>query len=134
MKRILGAAAVISAVLCLAACSSANLRQKLCDGYWESSVDILEFTEDGRVLHNFESPEDSVSYYKLDGKKINLYTEEGEEYGITFDISIDGDTLMLGKAEYTRHTDPEVSFDVSDSAAGDESTDGSDETDGGSEK
>lgn len=39
---------------------------------------------------------------------------------------------MLGKAEYTRHTDPDVSFDVSDSAAGDESTDGSDETDGGS--
>ena len=131
MKKIIRSAAVVCAVLCLAACGSANLRQKLCDGYWESSVDILEFTEDGKVLHNFESPADSVSYYKLDGKKINLYTEEGEEYGIVFDISIDGDTLMLGKAEYTRHTDPEVSFDSSDDA-NTENGESSDGADGGS--
>ena len=108
MKKAIWLAAVLAATVCLTACGQTALRQKLCDGAWVSSVDVLEFTSEGRVLHNFESPEDSVSYYKLDGKKINLYTEEGEEYGMTFDISIEGDTLMLGKVEYTRYVEPSV--------------------------
>lgn len=118
MKKAIRLAAFFAAAVLLTACGQTALRQKLCDGAWVSSVDVLEFTPEGRVLHNFESPEDSVSYYKLDGKKINLYTEEGEEYGITFDISIEGDTLMLGKVEYTRYVEPSAEGSVEDEANG----------------
>ena len=118
MKKAIWLAAVLAATVCLTACGQTALRQKLCDGAWVSSVDVLEFTPEGRVLHNFESPEDSVSYYKLDGKKINLYTEEGEEYGMTFDISIEGDTLMLGKVEYTRYVEPSAEGSAEDEANG----------------
>lgn len=118
MKKAIRLAAFFAAAVLLTACGQTALRQKLCDGAWVSSVDVLEFTPEGRVLHNFESPEDSVSYYKLDGKKINLYTEEGEEYGITFDISIEGDTLMLGKVEYTRYVEPSAEGNTEDEANG----------------
>ncbi len=86
----------------LFSCSGSSDREKLCANIWESSVDFIEFTEDGKILHNFESPEESVSYYKLQrGGKINMYTEEGEEYGIVLDYRFEGDKLYIGAVEYT---------------------------------
>ncbi len=100
MKRIICFALALTFALALASCNRSD-KKRLCANSWESSVDVLTFTEGGKVLRNFESEEDSVSYYKLSNGKITLYTEEGEAFGVTFDYSFDGENFILGKALYT---------------------------------
>lgn len=109
---------VLSLLLALTAVSCqgsvAQKRELLCDNTWASSVDILQFTKSGKVLYNFESEEESVSYFKLlKGDKINLYTEEGEEYGMIFDCRIEDDKLYIGKVEY-RIIEPSFTFEADD--------------------
>ena len=85
----------------LSGCSGKTAQTKLCENIWESSVGFLQFTESGKILNNFESEEESVSYYKLlSGGKINMYTEEGEEYGIVLPYKFSGDSLFIGEVEY----------------------------------
>lgn len=95
---------VFTAVLSmlLFSCSGNSDTEKLCANIWESNVDFIEFTRDGKILHNFESPEESVSYYKVkSGGKINMYTEEGEQNGIVLDYRFDGNKLYIGAVEYS---------------------------------
>lgn len=104
----------------LFSCSGTSDKEKLCANIWESNVDFIQFTENGKILYNFESPEESVSYYKLQrGGKINMYTEEGEEYGIVLDYRFEGDNLYIGAAEYKplEETKTEVSDEKEESEA-----------------
>ena len=100
MKKLISVVLIVCLAVSIFGCSGKSDKEKLCANIWESGVDFLEFTEDGRILMNFESPEESVSYYKLQNGKINMYTEEGEEYGILLDYRFEGDKLYIGKAEY----------------------------------
>lgn len=126
-KKILGIALTLFLCAMSVSCGSSLAKKaKLCDGAWVSSVDILEFTESGKVLHNFESESDSVSYYKLKDDKITLFTEEGEKFGMTFDISVDEDVMILGTVEYKRYK-PEENQGEDESDEDDENKESSEE-------
>ena len=105
MKRMLSVIMVAIICVCavvMTACTGESDVEKLTANPWSCSTDILEFTDKGRILWNFEGLLDSVSYYKLlKGNKINMYTEEGEEYGIILDYRFEGEKLYIGEVEYT---------------------------------
>lgn len=116
-KKLLGIYLTVICIMiaALSSCSGELAQSKLCENIWESNVGFLQFTESGKILNNFESEEESVSYYKLlTGGKINMYTEEGEEYGIILPYRFEGDSLYIGEVEYT----PYVEEDAVQSADG----------------
>ena len=94
---------------------SQNVAKRVCD--FSKAWCAEDYAWNLGLLHDIGKYQKSFQDM-LDGKKINLYTEEGEEYGITFDISIEGDTLMLGKVEYTRYVEPSAEGSVEDEANG----------------
>ncbi len=107
-KKIISALLAVAFLVTVCGCSSQNAKSKLCANVWESSVGFLQFTDDGKILNNFESPEECVSYYKLlSGGKINMYTEEGEEFGIILTYKFVGDNLYIGEVEYTPYESAE---------------------------
>ena len=99
-----------SAIFALLICFSAmlfscgnNNKELLCAHPWETISGIYVFTESGKICYNFESEEESVSYYKLlSGNRINMYTEEGEDMGMIFDYHFSDGKLYIGKAEYKK--------------------------------
>lgn len=89
-------------IFCLASCSN-NDKELLCAHPWESAAGFYEFCESGKICYNFESEDTSVSYYKLlSGKRINMYTEEGEDMGMIFDYQFRDGKLYIGNAEYKK--------------------------------
>ncbi len=101
IRKIVCSFVAIVIFISLCACSMQNAQSRICESIWESNVGFLQFTPDGKILNNFESEEESVSYYKLlSGGKINMYTEEGEEYGIVLPYKFSGDSLFIGEVEY----------------------------------
>ncbi len=102
MKKLICITIAVFSVFALLSCGARKRNaNRICDYIWESKNDILQFTKDGKILRNFQSPEESSSYYKISENKINMYTEEGEEFGIVFDYKFQDDKLYIGKAEYS---------------------------------
>lgn len=106
MKRLM---CFILAWICLfsvVSCGNGNeteVKKELCSWYWESVVDILQFTEDGKILRNFEPDHESDSRYKIEKDSITMYTDGNEQDGITFKFRLDKDKLYIGEAEYTKY-------------------------------
>ena len=107
-KRLFGICLAVVWGMCaiLSSCSGESAHSKLCQNVWESSVGFLQFTENGKILNNFETEEESVSYFKLlaDGK-INMYTEEVENFGMVLPYRFEGDSLYIGEVEYKPYYD-----------------------------
>lgn len=103
MKKIITSLIVVILLTAVfTACSTKNDKELLCGKVWISSVNVIEFMPEGIIRYNFEPVDTSTSYYKiLSGNRINMYTEEGEAYGMIFDYKIEDDTLYLGKLKYT---------------------------------
>lgn len=103
MKRLLALLLCLPLLFALASCSSAKKdKEALCKNAWISSVDVLTFTESGKVLTGLETEDTAVSFYKIkSGGKILLFTEEGEEYGVELTYKFKDGNLYLGDAEYT---------------------------------
>lgn len=102
MKRFVCFIIAVLSVFSLFSCNTRKRNaERICDYIWESKTDILQFTKDGKILQNFQSSEESSSYYKITENKINMYTEEGEEFGIIFDYKFKDEKLYIGKAEYS---------------------------------
>ena len=103
MKRLLALLLCLPLLVALASCSSPKKdKEALCKNAWISSVDVLTFTESGKILTGLETEDTAVSFYKIkSGGKILLYTEEGEEYGIEIPYRFKDGNLYLGNAEYT---------------------------------
>lgn len=107
-KIILSLIAVILFATVFTACGVQDDKEELCSEIWVSSVNVIEFMPNGVIRYNFEPIDTPTSYYKiLSGNKINMYTEEGEQYGMIFDYKIEDDTLYLGKLKYTALDDDE---------------------------
>ena len=93
---------LVGILFSLCACGNKD-RELLCAHPWESAVGFTEFKESGKICYNFESEDTSVSYYKLlSGNRINMYTQEGEEFGIIFDYRFEDGKLYIGNAEYKK--------------------------------
>ncbi|MBR5309007.1 MAG: hypothetical protein IKU43_09560 [Clostridia bacterium] len=80
-----------------------EIDEELYNWYWESYVDILQLTRDGKILRNFEMPHESVSRYSISDGKIRMYVEDAEDEAIVFDFRMEDDKLYIGELEYTKY-------------------------------
>ena len=105
MKKYLCALLCILCSFTFFACgdSSSEDLDVLTEYYWESYVDILQFTREGKILKNFQADYESVSYFKLSDGKITMYTDTGVENGLTFDYELSDDKLYIGELEYRKY-------------------------------
>ncbi len=76
---------------------------ELCGWYWESYVDVMRFTEDGKILRNFEFLHESISRYTITDKEITMYTEDFPEDAMTFEYRLEDDKLYIGEVEYSKY-------------------------------
>ena len=76
---------------------------ELCSWYWESYVDVMRFTEDGRILRNFQLVHESDSRYTVTKNEIKMYPEDLPEDAMTFPFRLEGDKLYIGEVEYTKY-------------------------------
>ncbi len=101
-KIIISLLALILFTTVFTACGAKNDKELLCNKVWVSGVNVIEFMPEGKIRYNFDPVDTSTSYYKiLSGNRINMYTEEGEQYGMIFNYKLEDDTLYLGELKYT---------------------------------
>jgi len=126
MKKLIYFVICIICVLSIVSCGkrsdnkiSAEIKNELCSYYWESVVDVMQFTEDGKILRNFESPLMSDSMYRLSGNTITMYTVGSPEDGMTFEFKIRDDKLYIGDVEYVKRAEvPKEDAKPSDNTEG----------------
>lgn len=106
MKKII---CMFICVVCLATSVSCgnSISQKdldeLCSWYWESYVDVMRFTEDGRILRNFQFLHESDSRYTVTDKEMTMYLEGFPEDAMTFQYRLEDDKLYIGDVEYKKY-------------------------------
>ena len=88
--------------------STSEDQKVLCNYYWESYIDTLRFTEEGKILRNYEPEYESISRYKLSKGKITMYAEDSIEDALTFEYKLDGDKLYIGTLEYKKVAEVET--------------------------
>ena len=76
---------------------------ELCSWYWESYVDVMRFTEDGKILRNFQFIHESDSRYTVTKNEITMYSEDFPEDAMTFPLRLEDDKLYIGEVEYTKY-------------------------------
>lgn len=76
---------------------------ELCSWYWESYVDVMRFTEDGKILRNFQFIHESDSRYTVTKNEITMYSEDFPEDAMTFPFRLEDDKLHIGEVEYTKY-------------------------------
>lgn len=78
-------------------------KDELCSWYWESYVDVMRFTDDGRILRNFQLLCESDSRYTVTGKEITMYLTDFPEDAMTFSYRFEDDKLYIGDVEYRKY-------------------------------
>lgn len=107
MKRILYILAALLVSAILFSCGGKDLsneqKTELYSYYWESDVDIMQFTKNGKILRNFEFEHESDSRYTITDGKIKMYSESAPEDALIFDFEMSEDTLKIGELEYVKY-------------------------------
>ncbi len=107
MKRILYILAALLVSAILFSCGGKDLsneqKTELYSYYWESDVDIMQFTKNGKILRNFEFEHESDSRYTITDGKIKMYSESAPEDALIFDFEMSEDTLKIGELEYKKY-------------------------------
>lgn len=107
MKRLICIFGCILCVFTTFSCGSNKISEKdldeLCSWYWESSVDVMRFTEEGRILRNFQFLHESDSRYTVTDKEITMYSEAFPEDAMTFPYRLENGKLYIGELEYTKY-------------------------------
>ncbi len=76
---------------------------ELCSWYWESYVDVMRFTEDGKILRNFQFLHESDSRYTITDTEITMYSKDFPEDAMTFEYRLEDGKLYIGELEYSKY-------------------------------
>ena len=125
MKKLL--CLIFSLIMTVAAVSCGNggklsdeELQELCSWRWESVVDVMQFTHDGRILCNFQFLHESDSRYSIEDGKITMYSEAFPEDAMTFDFRMEDGKMYIGEVEYRKLEEVEdPSLEISENIGND---------------